>query len=52
VTSPEAVRRAKSHNWQELNDQTERCTVCLLILSKSTDLENVPACSGRLVVKR
>lgn len=52
MTSAEAVRRAKSHNWQEVNDQTERCTECLLILSKSTDLENVPACSGRLVVRR
>jgi hypothetical protein len=52
VTSTEAVQRAKSHNWQELNDQTERCIECLLILSKSTDLENVPACTGRVGVKR
>lgn len=52
MSSPEAVRRAKSHNWQELNDQTERCTACLLILPKSTNLENIPACGGRVVVKR
>ena len=52
VTSAEAVQRAMSHNWQEVNDQTERCTECLVIMPKATDLENVPACTGRNVFRR
>jgi hypothetical protein len=51
VTSPEAIARAKSHTWREVNDQTEQCIKCLLILPKSTNLENVPGCTGRLAIK-
>ena len=52
MTSAEGVKRARSHSWYELNDQTECCSICLLILSKDTDLENVPPCDGRIVVRR
>lgn len=45
MTSIEAVRRARSHTWMELNDQTEGCLRCQLVLPKSTDLENIPGCT-------
>lgn len=46
MTSPEAVARAKSHQWVELNDQTEGCRVCKIALPKAMNLEDVPECSG------
>lgn len=49
MTSAEAVKRAKSHSWTEVNDQTEFCTICHLMLPKAVNLENVPACPGRVV---
>lgn len=52
MTSREAIKRARSHEWVEINPEHEQCGNCLLILHKSTDLENVPACPGRLVIKR
>lgn len=52
MTSIEAVKRARSHNWNELNEQSEFCTKCLLIMLKSTNLENVPDCKGMPVIRR
>ena len=52
MTSAEAIKRARSHTWVEMNDQTERCHVCGLILPKATNLEDVPGCTGMLVVRR
>jgi hypothetical protein len=46
VTSPEAVRRAKSHQWRELDPETEQCAHCNLRLPKATDLEKVPGCTA------
>lgn len=50
MTSPEAVKRARSHDWVEINDQTEGCRKCKIALPKATNLENVPACTGILVI--
>ena len=52
MTSPEAVRRAKSHKWVEVNDQTEHCVFCKITLPKDTDLEDVPECKHLEVTKR
>lgn len=46
VTSPEGIARAKSHDWAEINDQTEQCQKCFLILSKTVNLEDVPGCTA------
>ena len=50
MTSQEAITRARSHQWVEINDQTEGCAKCKIVLAKDTDLEDVPACSGLTVV--
>ena len=48
VTTKEDVARAQTHRWSELNSDNERCVVCQLILPKSTPVENIPACTGRI----
>lgn len=44
MTSPEAIKRATSHSWLEVDAETEACITCGLRLPKSIDLEEVPAC--------
>jgi hypothetical protein len=45
--SVEDIVRARTHDWYEINDQTEMCGKCLTMLDKSTPIENIPECPVR-----